>query len=74
MKQAIKDLLASKKFIVTLAAIIVWIGGKVGLGLSTEMVLPIVTLLGVFVGGQAYADAGKETEKERQKEGASPLE
>ena len=63
MKKALKDLLGSKKFLVTLAAIIVWVGGKAGLGLSTEMVLPIVTLLGVFVGGQAVADLGKEKAK-----------
>ncbi len=63
MKQAIKDLFGSKKFLVTLAAIIVWVAGKAGLGLSTEMVLPVVVLLGTFVGGQAVADLGKEKAK-----------
>ena len=63
MKKAIKDLLASKKFLVTLVAIIVAVGGKFGLDLNTETVISIVGPLMGFVLGQGLADFGKEKAK-----------
>ena len=63
MKQALKDLLASKKFLVTLAAILVYVGGKLGLNLTTDQLMPVLALLASFVVGQGVADMGKEKAK-----------
>ena len=66
MKKAIKDLLGSKKFLVTLATVVVWVGGKAGLDLSTETAMGIMVPLMWYVLGQGLADFGtgkKETPK-----------
>lgn len=67
MKQALKDLLTSKKFLVMLAAILVWAAGKAGLNLTTEQLLPVLVAMATYIVGQGLADFGKEAEKEKTK-------
>ena len=71
MKQAIKDLFASKKFILTLVAIIVWVVGKAGLHLEPAVVEGVVGLLALLITGISLADLGKE--KGKALAGAAPV-
>jgi hypothetical protein len=63
MKDTIKTLLTSKKFLVALAAALVWILGRFGLDLDKEELLGAVTPLWAYVLGQGIADHGKEAAK-----------
>jgi hypothetical protein len=63
MVTALKDLLASKKFLVLLAAIIVAIASKLGLNLDPDMLTQIIALAGAYIVGQGIADHGKEAAK-----------
>lgn len=71
MYQKIKPILAalfgSKKFIITLAAILVWLAGKGGLALTEADVTPVLLLLGGLVGAIGMQDFGKERVKEAVK-------
>lgn len=58
-----KELLASKKVRVALAAILVWVGARFGLQLDAGDVEPIVYILITLIGAQGIADAGKERAK-----------
>ncbi len=63
MKEALKGLLGSKKFYMTLTSIIVYIVGHFGLDVSFEELAPVMGALGTFVIGQGIADNGKERAK-----------
>ena len=59
MTTVLKDLFTSKKFLVALSAIIVYIGGRFGFDVDPAALDRIFAALLVYVGGQAVADAGK---------------
>ncbi len=63
MKQAIKELLESKKFLAAILAIVVWAVGRLGIDMSTEQLAPIVGSLWTYIVGQAIADHGKSKAK-----------
>lgn len=56
----VKQLLTSKKFWLTIVAIIVWVAGRFGLDVSSADLEPIVIAIGALVVGQGFADSGKE--------------
>ncbi|TXH41013.1 MAG: hypothetical protein E6Q97_38415 [Desulfurellales bacterium] len=59
MKNVIKGLLSSKKFVAALLAAGVWALGKAGLHIDTETLAGIVTPLLTYIVGQGIADVGK---------------
>lgn len=59
MKPVLTELITSKKFIATIVAIVVCVGGKIGLDLDPELLSQIFTALLVYVGAQGIADMGK---------------
>lgn len=59
MKQAIVDLLSSKKFLTAAVAVAVTCGAKYGLALDSDFVLAILGLFAVLIGAQGAADVGK---------------
>lgn len=63
MKKAIKDLLGSKKFLVSLSAAISAAVMRLGFDIPQETVLAIVGPLAAYVVGQGVADHGKERGK-----------
>ncbi len=63
MKQAFRDMFASKKFLVALTAVLVAIGAKVGLNVGNDVLLPVVALVASYIVGQGIADSGKEKAK-----------
>ncbi len=63
MKQAFKDMFASKKFLVAITAVLVSVGAKVGLNVANDVLLPVVVLVASYIVGQGIADAGKEKAK-----------
>lgn len=70
MKALLGSLLSSKKFLATLAAILVWLLGRLGFDASEEILLPVIGSLAAFVLAQGWADAGpKEGLKEAARQG-----
>lgn len=67
MKDILKALLSSKKFVTTLVAIMVWGLGRVGFDVPEEQLLPVVAALVAFVLAQGWSDSGKEAAKEMAK-------
>ena len=63
MKQAFKDMFASKKFLVAITAVLISDGAKVGLNVANDVLLPVVVLVASYIVGQGIADAGKEKAK-----------
>ncbi len=63
MWTTIKTMLQSKKALMALVAVAVWIGGKAGLHLDNTELLGAVTPLWTYVLGQSIADHGKEAAK-----------
>lgn len=63
MKETLKEMFTSKKFITALAGLIVALFAKIGLELNTEDVALIVAPTVVYVISQGWADKGKEAEK-----------
>ena len=63
MINAIKEMLKSKKFIASVAGVIVAATAKIGLDLDTEAVAAIVAPFVAYILGQGWADAGKEVAK-----------
>lgn len=59
LKEVIKALFSSKKFVAALVAMLVWIAGKVGLHLSTEVISGAIAPLLTYIVGQGIADQGK---------------
>lgn len=63
MRALLHQLLTSKKAWATIAAILVWVLGRVGWDVPADELLPVIGALCVFVAGQALADVGKEARK-----------
>lgn len=60
MKQAIADLLSSKKFITAIVALLVTAGARYGLALDPEVCVAVLSVFAVLIGAQGAADHGKE--------------
>lgn len=68
MRDALKDMLGSKKFLASLAGIVavllIRVAGHFGIALddatAASVADRVVLLVGTYVGGQAIADHGKE--------------
>lgn len=64
IKAIAKSLFSSKKFLAMLAGVLVWLSSKTDLfSLSEGDVMPILLLIGTYIGAQGVADLGKEKEK-----------
>jgi hypothetical protein len=63
MLNVLKELLASKKFIVMLAAMVVAIASKLGFAIDHDMSTQVITLASAYLVGQGIADHGKEAAK-----------
>lgn len=63
MQETLKQLFTSKKFLATLAGVIITLFAKVGLDVDNETAAMIVGLIGSFVVSQGIADNGKEKAK-----------
>lgn len=63
MKQALVDLFKSKKFLLGLVAVLVYVIGKVGLDIDESIVENVVYIIALVIGGQSMADFGKERAK-----------
>lgn len=63
VKQALADLLTSKKFLAAILSAVVWGLGYAGLDLTVDQLAPIVVPLWLYIMGQAFADVGKEKAK-----------
>ena len=61
--KTIKDLFASKKFVVMLAAIVVYAAGRVGWDMKSEDAVAFITMVSSYLVGQGIADHGKEKAK-----------
>ena len=59
----IKQILSSKKALATIAAILVWIFGRVGWDVAAEDLLPVIGALASYALAQGFADRGKESTK-----------
>lgn len=59
MKDVLKSLFSSKKFLALLAGILVFLASKAGWGLSESDVMPVLLLVGTYLGAQGMADFGK---------------
>jgi len=70
MKELLKTLLTSKKFLATLVSLCVWVLGRFGLDVDAERLLPVVAIIGAYVVGQGIADSGKEAAKVQAKAGS----
>lgn len=71
IKDLLKSLLGSKKFLALLAGLIVWLVAKLGGNISEASVLELLGFLAAYILGQGIADAGKEKVKEEAKAIAS---
>lgn len=63
MKDVLKSLFASKKFLALLAGLLAWLIGKAGLDLPADDLLPMLGVISVYLLGQGVADHGKEAAK-----------
>ena len=59
MWKTIKDLLASKKAMMAFISALVWVVGKAGFNVDTEIMLGAVSPLWGYIFGQGIADHGK---------------
>jgi hypothetical protein len=59
MKNALLDLVTSKKFLTALTAIIVYVAGRFGFDVDTAVLDRIFAALLVYIGAQGIADNGK---------------
>ena len=58
-KEAMKALLTSKKFLTTIAGVIIVLSAKIGWQIDDEVIWQVVVLIGACVTGQGMADMGK---------------
>ncbi len=63
VKPVLASLFSSKKFLALLAGLLVWVVGKAGLELSDSDVMPMLLLIGSYIGAQGIADFRKEEAK-----------
>lgn len=66
MPQVIRDLLASKKFLVSLVGVLVWALAKVGFSVDSDALLLVLSPFYAYVLAQGIADHGKEAAKVTQ--------
>ncbi len=60
MKQAIAELLSSKKVITAIAGVIATIAARKGLDLDIELCVAVAGVFAMLIGAQGAADQGKE--------------
>ena len=60
MKDALRSMFGSKKFIAAMANLVVGLVTRIGLDIPVEDVILIMTPLSLYIAGQAAADLGKE--------------
>ena len=63
MWNAVKQILASKKALATIVAMLVWVIGKAGFDIDSDLLYPPIATLISYVVGQGIADHGKEAAK-----------
>jgi len=63
MPTVIKDLLGSKKFLVSFVAVLVWILGRFGFHIDEEALLTVLSPFYAYILAQGVADHGKEAAK-----------
>jgi hypothetical protein len=63
MWNTLKEMLKSKKALMALVSVLVWVSGKAGLQLDNETLLGAVTPLWAYILSMAAADFGKEKAK-----------
>ena len=63
MKEMLKSLIGSKKFMTALVSCLVGLGAKVGLELSPDEITAILSPALAYIVGQGVADHGKERAK-----------
>jgi len=63
MKKTLIDLFTSKKFLVAITAVVVWVGGRFGFDVDTAVLDRIFAAFLVYVGAQGAADIGKSAAK-----------
>jgi hypothetical protein len=59
MKNALLELITSKKFLAALTAVIVYLAGRFGFNVDTAILDRIYAALLVYIGAQGIADNGK---------------
>lgn len=59
MLQAIKALLASKKFLMAIISMVAWAAGRFGFQLDVDEITILISPLVAAIVGQGIADAGK---------------
>ncbi len=59
MIDAIKELFGSKKFLVMLAGLVVYLAGRFGFDIDHDALDRIIALVAAYITGQGIADAGK---------------
>lgn len=67
MWDVFKEMLTSKKFIASVAGVIVAATARIGLELPVEDVAAILAPIIAYIVGQGWADTGKEAVKEEKK-------
>jgi hypothetical protein len=65
----IKIMLGHKKLTAVIVAILVAFSSEFGLNIPEETITKVIQALMVYIGGQAFADWGKEAVKEANKNG-----
>lgn len=63
MWASLKEFVGQKKGLAVVLSIVAWVGGRFGLNLDPEVLLPAVLPLWVYIFGQGIADMGKEKAK-----------
>ena len=56
-KKTLSTLFGSKKFLMTLTGVLVWVVSRAGLNISPAAVEPVLMLIGMYVGAQGVAEA-----------------
>jgi hypothetical protein len=59
MKNALKTILSSKRFLTAVASGVAWGVGKLGLALPTDELFPMIAPLWAYIVTQGLADHGK---------------
>ena len=63
MKEVLKALFSSKKFLALIAGLASWLVAKAGLDIPSEDLMPLILMLSSYLVGQGVADFGKESAK-----------
>lgn len=63
IKEAVRALLASKKAVMAVLGVAVWLGGKIGLHFSSAEAFELISPIIAYLLAQGLADHGKEAAK-----------